>query len=285
MKRLVFAVCLAFVAFSANAETGDEDKNMFNHLGIGIEVGTTGIGFDLAAPIGNYVQVRAGMSFMPTIKVKDIDVDINGVNDDWNQFKNMISSSPDLYPEAQKYKNVDLPHDLLIDGKISMTDFKLLFDVYPSKKSSFHFTAGFYAGKSQVVEAYTTNCAENLEAVTYYNKVFAPQYGMEKIGVELGDYLLEPNGSVARAYLKTSGFKPYLGIGFGRAVPKTKRVSFACDLGVQFWGTPKIYMEQPGGEVRLQDEGLDGDGGKIVKTISKITVWPCLSFRINGRIF
>ena len=77
----------------------------------------------------------------------------------------------------------------------------------------------------------------------------------------------------------------YLGIGFGRAVPKTKRVSFACDLGVQFWGTPKIYMDQPGGEVRLQDEGLDGDGGKIVKTISKITVWPCLSFRINGRIF
>lgn len=284
MKKTIFAALLAFVAFSAKAETGDDDKNLFNHLGIGVEVGTTGIGFDLATPIGNYVQMRAGMSFIPNIKVKDIDVDINGVEKSWESFQNMISA-PGAPAEAQKYVGVDLPDNLLIDGKISMTDFKLLFDLYLSKKSSFHFTAGFYAGKSQIVEAYTTNCVENLEAITYYNKNYAGQYdGMDKIGVEIGDYLLEPNGGVARAYLKTSGFKPYLGIGSGRAVPR-KRISFAWDLGVQFWGSPKIYMEQPNGQVQLQDEGLDGDGGDIIKTISKITVYPCLSLRINGRIF
>ncbi|NPD81967.1 hypothetical protein HPS57_08265 [Prevotella sp. PINT] len=284
MKKSILAVLLAFVAFSAKAENGCCDKNLFNHLGVGVEVGTTGIGFNLATPIGNYVQMRAGMSFLPTIKVKDIDVDFNDdAQSAWNEFQTQISL-PGAPAEALKYKGVGLPEELLIDGKISMTNFKLLFDLYPSKHSSFHFTAGFYAGKGQIIEAYTTNCQENLEAITYYNNNFAPQNNLQKIGVELGDYLLEPNGSEARAYLKTSGFKPYLGIGSGRAVPR-KRVSFAWDLGVQFWGTPKIYMDQPGGQLQLQDEGIDGDGGKIIKTISKITVYPCLSFRINGRIF
>ncbi|TGX80807.1 hypothetical protein E5358_11715 [Palleniella muris] len=277
MKKSILAVLLAFVAFSAKAENGCCDKNLFNHLGVGVEVGTTGIGFNLATPIGNYVQMRAGMSFLPNIKVKDIDVDLNGAQESWDEFQAQL-------PVGHEYKGVGLPEELLIDGKISMTNFKLLFDLYPSKHSSFHFTAGFYAGKRQIIEAYTTNCQKNLEAITYYNNNFAPQNNLQKIGVELGDYLLEPNGSEARAYLKTSGFKPYLGIGSGRAVPR-KRVSFAWDLGVQFWGTPKIFIDQPEGQVQLQDEGVGGDGGKIIKTISKITVYPCLSFRINGRIF
>lgn len=115
----------------------------------------------------------------------------------------------------------------------------------------------------------------------YNNDVEAGLYpGAEKIGVELGDYLLEPDddGNV-QASIKTASFKPYLGIGFGRAVPK-KRVGFMFDLGVQFWGTPKVYCF----DKRLTDEDTNGGDGGIIKTISKIKVYPTMNFRICGRI-
>ena len=39
-----------------------------NHLGVNINVGTTGIGFEAATPITPFVQARAGISVMPGIK-------------------------------------------------------------------------------------------------------------------------------------------------------------------------------------------------------------------------
>ena len=41
----------------------------FSHLDLSVNVGTSGIGFDLATPIGNYVQLRAGYEFMPGFHV------------------------------------------------------------------------------------------------------------------------------------------------------------------------------------------------------------------------
>ena len=47
---------------------------------------------------------------------------------------------------------------------------------------------------------------------------------------------MDNNGNVSGG-LKVSGFRPYLGLGFGRAVPK-KRVGVMFELGVQFHGKP-----------------------------------------------
>ena len=83
---------------------------------------------------------------------------------------------------------------------------------------------------------------------------------MDKVGVELDDYLLEPddNGNV-NAYIKTASFKPYLGIGIGRAVPK-KRIGLMFDAGVQFWGSPKVYCN----DHKLTKEDVGGEGGDIM---------------------
>lgn len=100
------------------------------------------------------------------------------------------------------------------------------------------------------------------------------------IGYELGDYLLTPdeNGNVS-AEIKTASFKPYIGLGFGRAVPK-KRIGFMFEAGVQFWGSPKLYCN--GDE--LTEEDFDGEDGGLMKTLSKITVYPVINFRLCGRI-
>ena len=236
----------------------EEDKNIFNHMSIGLNVGTPGIGIDVAMPICNYVQVRAGVSFVPNIKF-DIDLDIDA-------------------PDIEGY---DIPDEIEVEAKVGFVNGKLLFDVYPFRRSSFFITAGAYFGSSKVIKAHNKENGLLKDLANYNNDVEAGVIAGDKVGVELGDYLLEPddNGNLD-AYIKTASFKPYLGLGFGRAVPKTKRVGFMFELGCQFWGTPKVYCN----DIRIKEGDVDGDGG-IMKTISNIKVYPVLNFRICGKIF
>lgn len=268
MKKSLFIVCLCTLLGTQTRA----DNNIFNHLGAGFEVGTTGIGWEIGAPITDYVQVRAGMAIMPSFKVKDIGVKVNVTNEQWNEVESLAG------------RTVERPTDVKIDGKITKTDFKLLFDFFPIKTSSFHITAGFYAGKSQLLEVYTTNNQDAMMAITEYNEsAVAQQYGV--IGAQLGDFMLTPNGDQIKGFVKVKGFKPYLGIGFGRVVPKKTRLSFAMDMGVQFWSTPKFFVEQKQGEVELEKKDVGNTDGGFVKVMSKITVYPCLNFRLTGRIF
>ncbi len=250
-KNLIIAAFLAAFCLT-QAAAQDDDKNMFDHLSVGITAGTPGIGADVAMPVGNYVQLRAGFAVMPKIK---------------------MNTNLDVYvPDDASY---DIPEEIKIQGKLSLATGKILADVFPFKRSSFHVTAGFYFGGSSVVDVYNREDGA-LSEVTRYNN----EHPDDLIGAQLGDYLLTPDedGNV-KAELKTNGFRPYLGLGFGRAVPK-KRVGFMFELGCQFWGSPTVYCN---GEKLDKNKVGDEDGG-IIKTLSKITVYPVLNFRICGRI-
>lgn len=251
-KYLFASVAMLFVASTASA--GDENNNLFNHLSVGITAGTTGVGVDLGMPVGNYVQVRGGVSFMPKITLTtDLDIDA---------------------PQATGF---NIPSSIEVEGETNMVNGKLLFDLFPSKKSSFHFTAGAYFGTSDVVKAYNTEDGK-LKDLYDWNKANPDN----QYGAELGDYLLTPNSAGNfEAEIKTASFKPYLGLGFGRAVPKTKRVGFMFELGCQFWGSPKVYCNG----TELDDEKVGGDAGGVIKTISKVSIYPVLNFRLCGRIF
>lgn len=278
-------MCMLAMTLGASAQMEDGDKQLFNHVGAGVSVGLDGIGINLATTITPYVQARMGVNFMPKIQVNNIDVDMNISGSDVQTANDFINMYNDLPTTTAKIDNINPPSELSMSAKMNMTDFKLLFDLYPSKTSSWRLTVGFYAGKSQFLEAWTTNCQTELQAITDYNDALAAypemarRFGLNPFGVKVGDYLVKPDGPEARAYLKVNGFKPYIGIGSGRAISNKHRFSFAWDLGCQFWGTPTIYVQ----DLPLDKEGVDGDGG-IIKTISKITVYPTFSFRFNGRI-
>lgn len=263
LKSLLVVLLALVVSLGAKAQ---EDKNLFNHLSVGVNAGTPGIGLDVAMPIGNYVQVRAGFATFPTIKVKtDFDIDLP------EEARNFL--------HANGYTDID---NVEVEAKVGFTNGKLLFDVYPFKKSSFHLTVGAYFGSSDIVKLYNRENAL-LKGVAEFNTlVDRNQYpGVDKVGVELGDYLLTPNdeGNV-EAKIKTASFKPYVGIGFGRAVPK-KRLGFMTEIGCQFWGSPKVYCF----DHQLTEQDVDGEDGGIIKTLSKVKVYPTISFRLCGRIF
>ena len=276
MKKLLIACMLLAGGFAqASAqELSPKDFGYFNHLSGGIVLGTEGIGIEVAAPITYDFAVRMGYSLMPKFKYS------KGLN--LNENKGAFTKD-----------RVD------IGGKLNMGDFKLLVDWYPFRTSSFHATAGFFIGRSTVVKI------DNKEP-------FVKDNYKGVAGIELGVYdpsnpqsesrytlMTDPNGDI-KGELEVNAFKPYLGVGFGRAVPKG-RIGVQFDLGIQFWGKPELkanmnYVDRETGENVTNFEPIkrgritnpDSDYQDLkdaVKTIQKIRVYPVLNIRINGRIF
>lgn len=294
MKKILFAIAMmCAISPAANAQDDILDNGIFNHVSVGVGVGLDGISIEAASPITNYVQVRAGVSFFPHFGVSGLNVDIpSSTRNDWNNLltTGQGTSLQDLRPymnqEQQQAADAvlasgQLPNKISADGTFKKTDFKLLFDVFPLPNLSFHVTAGFYWGNSRIIEVHTTNCEAALNAMTVYSKELGGQTfngtTLPKLGVEFQGQTFEPNGPVANAYLKTASFKPYLGIGFGRAVPKKTRLAGSCDIGVQFWGTPELYIL----DQKFSTDNIDEDFTKALKNVS---VYPVISFKLCGRI-
>lgn len=68
------------VAVSAQDEKS-EFFGVANRVGVGVGVGTEGIGFDVAVPLTKYVQARLGLNVMPNININttaDVSGEFNG---------------------------------------------------------------------------------------------------------------------------------------------------------------------------------------------------------------
>lgn len=259
MKKLLLLGIIALGNIGvSNAQSEDLKLGIFDHVSVGASVGILdGIGFDLAAPVTDYAALRAGVAFWPKVSYKT-DIDINDNNP-------LIAESVDL------------------EAKLNRFDFKVLADVYPFKGSSFHLTAGAFFGDGKLATA--TNTSMFIKDPRKYGK----------LGLKLGDYRIttDENGYIS-ADAKVNKVKPYVGLGFGRAVPKKHRLCVSCDFGVQFWGEPQLgamTKDDWGNENYHRfkstdlDEYDDEDLKDALETAEKFTVCPVLSIRISGRIF
>ena len=319
MKKLLIVCGLALLGMQ-NAAAQTEDSWIPQQLGIGVGVGTTGIVIDASTTVNRWFGVRAGVDIMPKIKVNtDLDLETEGYNNTISDLTQHVHDINNAFNQAGyqgDYININdvfyggkLPDNMDIQGKLSNTTFHFLIDVYPFKNSSFHATTGFYIGSKELISVYNKKDGF-LTPVTKWNEVvtrttetplpttvenFLQSEGLGEddiIGAELGDYFISPNpadnGNV-KATIEVNAFRPYLGIGFGRAVPRG-RIGCQFDLGVQFWGSPKVYaptydkVTKTYQKEQLRDDRAGGDGGDIIKTISKIPVYPTLNFRLVGRI-
>ncbi len=253
MKRPLSILLIMFMAAMPMTSSA---QGFFSHMSGGLSLGTDGIGLDVGVPITSWLQVRAGYDFM---SVNSLDVDFD------------LETSKGDSPTSVGMTKVET------DCKLSMSNAKLFLDFYPSKKSSFHITAGVMAGKSKVIEIKNKDEGSLLPIAQYNSLTSKDNY----IGIPLGKYMLTPD-SKGNIYstIETNGVKPYLGIGFGRAVPK-KWVGFNVDIGCAFWDDPKIYCN----DQQLNEGDVDGDSGKFVKAISKLSIYPVISFRVCGRFF
>jgi hypothetical protein len=238
----IVAMTMALFSMPAQAQDKVEEFGIFDHMSVGLSLGTTGIGIDVAAPITEYLQVRAGYNFFSGIKYKD-DV---------------------------KYRAKGKPGETEVEGKSYLSTGQLLLDVYPFQNVPFRFTTGFFIGTDEIIKV------ENTVPVTAFEK---------GEGLLIDDYIVGfDDDGIAKGSFKVNKFRPYIGIGFGRSVPRG-RIGVSGDLGVQFWGTPKVYEKQTGKDLEVKKSDIGSDSDKYYDIMSKITVWPVLNIRICGRIF
>ena len=196
MKKFLVALTLCTCAFGATAQ-------VFNHLGAGVGVGSTGISVELATPITSFVQMRAGVSIMPGITFNaDADYTYTVMN-------------------QQQRGTVELQGDLnRVQGQV-------IFNVYPVPKVPFYVAAGAYFGGNKLLK------------ITGHSDHLANPDAQAIIG----DYKIpaNANGDISGGF-KVKNFRPYIGIGWGRMIPG-KLLSFSTELGVQFEGRPELYTD------------------------------------------
>lgn len=255
-----------------------EDFGYFDHLGAGISLGVIdGIGVDVAAPIGNYVQMRAGVSFVPKITPSITSLE-EGFDYEYGKRDPVTGKRPE--------------NTLTAEVSAGWVNGKMLFDVYPFRKVPFRITAGFYVGTSALIRAKNTSPVK-----------------LQGEGFLLGNTdeakaLFPDENENIKIEARVNTFKPYVGIGYGYAVPKS-RVNVGFDLGVMCWGKPKGYLwardaDKPGQGAEwihvsrdLYDEALiELDDNETDRGITdgldiaeKFKVGPVLNVRVGFRIF
>lgn len=265
MKK-TFAILASLLAISVFSVRAQEDKQIFNHLAVAPTIGFDGIGVEAITTLTPYVQVHAGLAMMlPYIPVNGSSItaipetiDING---DKRQFRNNISAV----------------------GSLNSISGNLLFDIFPGRNTSFHFTVGLYFADPKLF-------AVDVDA----SKVLKPEeYASYYIQLNENDpktrISSDPQGHI-KADLSYNVVRPYFGIGFGRGIRSDKRVSTTVDLGVVYAGNPKVQsydytLSAEGKPVVFTSAMLQNKDNGIIDTFCKIPVLPVVKVNIYIRIF
>ena len=226
--RLAVVLMLCLTSFTSQA--GEPIKmGLFNHLGVGAHVGTAGYGFEVATPLTKFINLRAGMSFMPGISFGDTyDVELNAGN------------------------NVGGYYEMDVDASIKRTQTHVIANIYPFAWTggAFYIAAGAYFGGKDIVK------------LKGHSDELA---GMGDAMLEFEDYNIPVKNGNVTASLRSKSFRPYLGLGFGRPVP-TRRLNFAFELGVQFMGKMKVMAG--GEELKPMNDDADGTWHDIMDKVT-----------------
>lgn len=164
-------------------------KGILNHLDVGVNVGTLGIGVDVAVPVGDYVRIRAGYNYMPRFSIKSnftIETNRGGISNLIEKVGNIDDklaqygidiNSPGLaeYKEMfDKFRNIEAKDYVTMSLKPNLHQFKFLVDVLPFKNNKhWSFTTGFFVGSSTGGDA--RNMKKEtllLEGINSYNDIY-----------------------------------------------------------------------------------------------------------------
>ena len=186
-NKIFLLAAAMMTSVSISAQIDKQPWGKFNHLNVGVTLGTTGLGVEASMPINKYLWVRSGLSFMPRMEVP-MTFEIQ-VGDDPKTSKakfNRMSSA------LESFTGKPVSDNVYMTGKAKMWNWNVLFDIYPFQQNlHWRVTAGFFLGPSNVAEAFNqTESMASLVAVDIYNNVYDKLHGKSKrelAGVKLID--------------------------------------------------------------------------------------------------
>jgi hypothetical protein len=264
MKKLMMVAVILLTSVGSVMAQSDYKRGIFNHVGLNVGAGTEGISVGVAAPVTNFLEVEAGVNIMPSFKLSDdLDVDIN-----------MPQESDIQYPTSGT---------IHAEGSFDRTTFNVKANLYPfGGGSKFFIAAGLSIGGEKIAEV--TGSCDELRKFSE-NNLHTPELKdqfRKAISANLGGYNLELDENYnLQGDIRCKNVRPYLGLGFGRLVPKN-RIGCRLELGCQFMGKLKVY--QNGNEIDINKALEDAGEDDLSKFVKDLKVYPVLKFSLTGRI-
>lgn len=264
MKKLMMLAVILLTSVGSVMAQSDYKRGIFNHVGLNVGAGTEGISVGVAAPVTNFLEVEAGVNIMPSFKLSgDLDVDIN-----------MPQESDIQYPTSGT---------IHAEGSFDRTTFNVKANLYPfGGGSKFFIAAGLSIGGEKIAEV--TGSCDELRKFSE-NNLHTPELKdqfRKAISANLGGYNLELDENYnLQGDIRCKNVRPYLGLGFGRLVPKN-RIGCRFELGCQFMGKLKVY--QNGNEIDINKTLEDAGEDDLSKFVKDLKVYPVLKFSLTGRI-
>lgn len=241
-------------------------RGFLNHVGINVGAGTEGISVGLAAPVTGFFELEAGVNVMPSFKLSgDLDVDVN------------TSSLPQV-------PTVTYPTSATIhaEGSFDRTTFNVKANLYPfGGGTKFFIAAGLSIGGEKIAEV-TGSCDELRKFSQSLPTQELKNEFRQAVSANLAGYNLQFDENYnVQGDIRCKKVRPYLGLGFGRLVPKN-RLGMRLELGCQFMDKLKVYQNDTEIDVNkaLEDAGED-DLSKFVKDLK---IYPVVKFSFTGRI-
>ena len=194
--RLIAIACalIPFASYAQRADVADPIRNktlvekmnehgVFNTIEIAANIGTTGLGLEVASPITEWTKLRVGFDCMPKFTIPmnfGMESYVDGqINDKFGEIQNIMHNISGM--------NIDKQVEM--ESKPTMTTFRLLVDVYPFKNNKhWHFTAGFFIGGNSVGTSINKmQEMPSLLALNMYNRFYD---GFTKID-DFEEYLID----------------------------------------------------------------------------------------------
>ena len=300
MKKTTLTLALAAIAAMSSAQA--LQMNAFRNVGVGVEAGLMGAGVEVSVPVvTNHLVLVAGVNFPKITFSTDITLETGTWNNKIDELNAKVdklnAKRGDEYYKHVDHLNASGEMTVTADADINLPTFKTMLEYYPSAKSTFHFVAGVMIGKedfinihgepdeiskSAYMSALRLNNAIQNDPIAQKNDIQGIKDIADVLHFNIDDktYRVREDCSLDAA-IQISKVRPYAGIGFGRAIPN-KRLGFQFEMGAWFHGTPKVVSpnELPADKYDPNAESIEGVGD----VISKIKVYPQMTFRLTGRI-
>ena len=266
MKKLMMVAVILLTSVGSVMAQNEYKRGLFNHVGLNVGAGTEGISVGLAAPVTGFFELEAGVNVMPSFKLSgDLDVDVN------------TSSLPQV-------PTVTYPTSATIhaEGSFDRTTFNVKANLYPfGGGTKFFIAAGLSIGGEKIAEV-TGSCDELRKFSQSLPTQELKNEFRQAVSANLAGYNLQFDENYnVQGDIRCKKVRPYLGLGFGRLVPKN-RLGMRLELGCQFMDKLKVYQNDTEIDINkaLEDAG-DDDLSKFVKDLK---IYPVVNFSFTGRI-
>ena len=266
MKKLMMVAVILLTSVGSVMAQKEYKRGFLNHVGINVGAGTEGISVGLAAPVTSFFELEAGVNVMPSFKLSgDLDVEYDR------------SSLPQV-------PNVQYPTEATIhaEGSFDRTTFNVKANLYPfGGGTKFFIAAGLSIGGEKIAEV-NGSCDQLREISQKLPTQELKDQLRQAVTANLGGYKLELDENYnLQGDIRCKKVRPYLGLGFGRLVPKN-RLGMRLELGCQFMDKLKVYQNDTEIDINkaLEDAGED-DLSKFVKDLK---IYPVVKFSFTGRI-